>query len=31
MRVVQTVFTGHCWRSGEDNVDRRVEVALIDD
>lgn len=31
MKVVQTVFTGHCWRSGEDDVDRRVEVALIDD
>ncbi|MET3658484.1 hypothetical protein [Sporosarcina psychrophila] len=31
MKVVQTVFTGNCWRSGEDNVDQRVEVALIDD
>lgn len=30
MKVVQTVFTGHCWRSGAHNVDRRVEVALID-
>lgn len=30
MRVVQTTFTGHCWRSGESDVDRCVEVALID-
>lgn len=31
MKIVQTVFTGHCWMSGEDNVDRCVEVALVDD
>lgn len=31
MKIVQTVYTGNCWRSGEDNVDRRVEVALTDD
>lgn len=31
MKVVQTVFTGHDWMSGEDDVDRCVEVALIDD
>lgn len=31
MKVVQTVYTGDCWRSGESDVDRRVEVALIND
>lgn len=31
MKVVQTVYTGHNWRSGEDDVDRCVEVALIND
>ncbi|QIG62576.1 hypothetical protein [Sporosarcina phage Lietuvens] len=31
MRVIQTVYTGHDWMTGEDDVDRRVEVSLIDD
>jgi len=31
MKVVQTVYTGNCWRSGESDVDRCVEVSLIDD
>lgn len=31
MKLVQTIYTGHDWMSGEDDVDRCVEVALIDD
>ena len=31
MKIVQTVYTGHCWMSGEDDVDRCVEVALINE
>lgn len=31
MKVVQTVYTGDDWMSGEKDVDRKVEVALIDD
>lgn len=30
MKVVQTIYTGYDWMSMEDEVDRRVEVALAD-
>lgn len=30
MKIVETIYTGHDWVSGEDDVDRQVEVALID-
>ena len=28
MKIVETVFKGHDWRSGEDNVDRCVVVSI---
>lgn len=31
MKVVETIYTGYCWRSGGDDVDRCVEVSLISD
>lgn len=31
MKVIETVYTGHDWMSGEDDVDRSVEVKLVDD
>lgn len=30
MKIVETIYTGHNWMSGDD-VDRCVEVTLIDD
>lgn len=30
MKLVETVYTGYDWNSGESDVDRRVEVALVD-
>lgn len=29
MKVVQTIYTGSNWMTGEDDVDRCVEVAII--
>lgn len=29
MKIVRTVYTGNCWRSGATDVDRRVETAII--
>ena len=31
MRVVETIYTGYDWMSGDEDVDRRVEVSLVDD
>ena len=31
MRVVETIYKGNDWRSGEEDVDRQVEVSLVDD
>lgn len=31
MKVVETIYTGYDWKSGEENVDRCVEVALYND
>jgi len=31
MKVVETIYKGHDWMSGEDDVDRCVEVALYNE
>lgn len=31
MKVIETVYTGHNWMSGEDGVDRCVEVKMVDE
>ena len=31
MKVIETIYTGHNWMTGEDDIDRCVKVALIND
>src|SRR5699024_1142984 len=31
MKIIQTIYTGFEWVSGEDDVDRRVEVVLYNE